>query len=129
MNPPAPLSAGTGPGGLPMRVRSTSEVHIDLITTQTEVAELAKAAQALGCRMILEPRFDNDEGIGSSARLTRLDETWGSTDLAAQVVLHAVAEDESPEKVLESLLVTIKRWGMSIDRKPSDVTPIGEGKA
>lgn len=94
MNPPMPVSAGQGWKGLPVRVRSTSEVHIDPITTRTEVAELATASLAMGCGMILEPHRDGDDGIGSSARLTRIDETWGSTDLVAQSSVHGIAGDQ-----------------------------------
>lgn len=105
-----------------MRIRATSKVHVDLITTSSDVAELAKASQKFGYRMTIEP--DNP---GSTAEMVRTAEWFGSDDLAAQVFLQALCDGRSPIDVLDGIRARLVEWGVNVEVPPADTTPIGEG--
>lgn len=107
-----------------MRIRSHLDVTADLLSTTTEVAEVAKAAVKFGASITMRP--DPDQ-LGTAARLRREEGDWLSEDLPRLVFLLAMAEDKTIDQVLKDVRTCLVAWHAPMDRPPSDMAGIGEG--
>lgn len=109
-----------------MRIRSSLDVTADLLTTTTEVAELAKAAVKFGANITMRPDQERD---GTAARLWREEGDGLSEDLPRLVLLLAIAEDKTVDQVLQDVRARLVAWHAPMDRPPSDMAGIGEDPA
>jgi len=97
-------SASTDPLSHAVRIKSRSQIHIDLLV-KADLATVAAYSHTLGYELTVAP----GEGGWPDALLTRASEEWDETDLAAQVVLSSVAKEISPQAVLDRLAAAIQK--------------------
>lgn len=110
-----------------MRLQSHLDVTVDLLSTTTEVAEVAKAAAKFGASITMRP--DPKHPGSQEIRLLREEPDWPTQDLARLVYLQAMALDMSVNDVLAQVRQRLEKWDAPLDRPPSDAAGIGEAAA
>lgn len=92
-----------------MRVASRSTVLVDLLTEKREQATLAAYSHALGYRMEIRHSGETAREGWPEALLVREELVEPVADIAAQVIILAIAREKSPREVLDLIRGQIER--------------------
>lgn len=86
---------------------------VDLITKKDELATVVTYAANLGYRVEIRRGSETHAEGWPEAVLTREDMDWADRDIASQVILAAIANGETPRRVMER--VTAILAGKSVE--------------
>jgi hypothetical protein len=114
-----------------VRALSSVDVHLDLVRTTAETAEVAKFATKYGYRLQLGPSQDGAAPANSwTARLHRDEPDFLHSDLVRLVYVEALARGSTIDQVLDRVRRELaEQWHVATDRPLADRPGIGEGSA
>lgn len=99
-----------------MRIRSQSIILIDCLSGEGDVATVSELGQMLGYEVTVRDSREVPPTSWPEALLTRHDQTWAEQDLAAQVLLSAVASGVSTADVLAGVGRALEKLGFDLGK-------------